>query len=531
MQRRQGLLTVLLLLILLSAAKAGRNDPRYYQATGSGPDAAAAREDARNALAEQIESHISVRMEDVIEEENQVVKRDFARRQSTSYSQIVLRNVEYGPPLSGPAGITVTARILRSEVAAIFQERKTNIRTYLQNARFAEAEGNLAAALRDYFWAYLLTFTLPDTLGVSLPPLPRAGNAHVLLPEKLNRIFRGLGVRVTDRYRDRDDYLVEIAVDYQGRPVQELGLTYRNGRDLDWVELSDGKALLCLSGEFVDPLVVVRPLVEYAYAEEMDRNRDVALVYETLDIPEFDNSLRVEVDLLPYLDVDCEIRVQNLTVFCRPRVRHLSISEVSWDFGDGERSQVPEPVHTYRRAGKYRLTVRYNDSPQLEVTRTVDLTAGKVTTVASPVVRKRLSESPSTPDRVEKPTSAPALPAPPPQRVAKLPMEPASSVPTAVAPAAVFQAATISDFVARAGELSDEGSLVFGGAGDFESLDGLYCFIFDRDEKRRAVFLYADGQYRSLEDGSRRSDLKKDYPGMFQIWVEILDPALEPEVP
>lgn len=146
--------------------------------------------------------------------------------------------------------------IPKSTVDRIFREREQKVRLYIDSARVAEKDLKLGKALRYYYWALLLSKTLPDAFmdqGLSI-------NLHDHIPEVLNDIKFTCLSSSTDWVKQ-----VKVSVYYHGRPVKDCVFTYWNGKR--WTEserVEDGQCM----AEYTGTLNELKFKVEYVFAKD-----------------------------------------------------------------------------------------------------------------------------------------------------------------------------------------------------------------------------------------------------------------------
>ncbi|NOZ08113.1 MAG: PKD domain-containing protein [FCB group bacterium] len=449
------------------------------------------------------------------------ISAEYVESQIQTFSSIVLKNIQYDTEeikeglFHRKKSYLVTARVLKRDVARIFEERKSTIRTMLKEAIRAEKSGNVSKALKNYFRAFILTFSYPDSIQTSLPPSWQSGNARVLITEKMNDIFKGLSATVVKSFSDGDDFIVSLAVSLRDTPVSELEFSYYNGSEEDWCDVTDGVANLTLSGNFGATHKIIRPFVEYEFKEEMEQIKEVRQVYDFLDIPTFDNSFRLDVDISPFLICDFEVEPEGRQVYFIPRTTHVSVNTITWDFGDGSTSKMKNPVHTYERDGKYRVKLLVNEDEGLSAVKTL-------------VIGKETDGKASLSDVKEPEKAGEAMPqhieaAPRTDKIGGFTLKAPGDPPSL---SALLKAADFDDFLELAKALSRSSKIIFGGANDFENRENLLCFVFDKETgEKLAAYRFRDDRYENLENGEELTSLKTRYSGIkvAAIWVEELE--------
>ncbi|MCD6099666.1 MAG: PKD domain-containing protein, partial [Candidatus Marinimicrobia bacterium] len=259
-------------------------------------------------------------------------------------------------------------------------------------------------------------------------------------------------------------------------PITDMQFYYYNGSEQDWGQVINGKAYLVLNGDFSGTSRKVCLEVEYKFESEMPQNKDVQFIYNALDFPEFDNSILIPVDLSEYVKFDFDVNFNGKTVTFLPKISHLSISTIKWDFGDGQISNIQNPIHTYPDTGIYLVKVEINNDLGLSISKRLNLSEKTAEDVYTPI--KQLIDT-----------------------------------------------REIRQFIETAKELSKSGKIVFGSSKDFESKEGLYYFVFDRENNQlEAIYIFKNSNFINIDSGESSSSLKEKYRGrkMAGIWVEVV---------
>lgn len=253
-----------------------RESNEYISGEGFGRTLREADNDALKTLI----SKISVSVEsDFSSVEEEVVSQDgidantAVRSVISTYSQATLNNTQRIIIKQEP-NAEVFRYVKRSEVAKIFESRKTKVMDMMASAAKAESKGKIDDALRYYYWGYCLLQSLPNANAVTND----AGNVLALwIPEQINDIL--------DEIRfikaDEEDNFVELSVLYKGSPVTSLDYTYFDG--MNWSNLysaRDGRGVLEMRpGASTDNLQVK---CEYEYFGESHIDKEIAQVVEVM---------------------------------------------------------------------------------------------------------------------------------------------------------------------------------------------------------------------------------------------------------
>ncbi|MBO8131720.1 MAG: PKD domain-containing protein [Candidatus Marinimicrobia bacterium] len=496
---------ILLTLIILSSVSVlhtqSYKSNLYYEGTGEAETLEKAKELALADLSRNIETFIFSLFQTTQEEKNLTITEDYVKSQIKTYSSICLRNVEFHNSKKKKTWV-VRARVLKSEVKRVFEERKINIRTMLKSAIHSELSGDISTALKNYYWSYILSFSYPDTIIVSLPPYNVKGNARTLLVDKINNIFKGIRWEIYKSYVDGEDFVVILNFYYRENPIIDMQFYYYNGSEQDWGQVVNGKAYLVLNGDFSGISRKVCLEVEYKFESEMPQNKDVQFIYNALDFPKFDNSILIPIDLSEYVKFDFVVNFKGKTVTFLPKMRHLSISTIKWDFGDGQKSNIQNPIHTYPDTGIYLVKVEINNDRELSISKKLNLsekTIENVYTFYSSTSSKGSKNYTIISEKTEKDVYTPIN--------------------------QLMNTIEINQFIETVKELSKSGKIVFGSSKDFESKEGLYYFVFDRENNQlEAIYIFKNSNFINIDSGESSSSLKEKYRGrkMAGIWVEVV---------
>ena len=253
-----------------------RESNEYISGEGFGRTLREADNDALKTLI----SKISVSVEsDFSSVEEEVVSQDgidantAVRSVISTYSQATLNNTQRIIIKQEP-NAEVFRYVKRSEVAKIFESRKTKVMDMMASAAKAESKGKIDDALRYYYWGYCLLQSLPNANAVT----NEAGNVLALwIPEQINEILDDIRFIKADE----EDNFVELSVLYKGNPVTSLDYTYFDG--MNWSNLysaRDGRGVLEMRpGASTDNLQVK---CEYEYFGESHIDKEIAQVVEVM---------------------------------------------------------------------------------------------------------------------------------------------------------------------------------------------------------------------------------------------------------
>jgi hypothetical protein len=204
-----------------------KKDPTYLYGEGFGVTVAEADQAALNDLIGKISLQISSESKQEMTEN--VVNGKLTSGESfgmimNTYSLATLTNTER-LIIENEPDAHVGRWIKKSEVERIFENRKARIQSMMEAAARAESKGKIDDALRNYYWALLLTESLqyPNEAYYSFE-----GTNHLLtawIPEQMNKIFNDIDVNVLEV----DGWNVDLYFSYNDKPVSSLDFTHAIG--------------------------------------------------------------------------------------------------------------------------------------------------------------------------------------------------------------------------------------------------------------------------------------------------------------
>lgn len=476
----------------------------YYEGIGESKDLEEAKKYALAGLSESIQVSISSLFSRTITEENLSITKDYTKNQVESYSAISLRNVEF-IEIKHRKLWTVTARVYRGEVDKIFLERKSDIRSLIHTAKQAEKSGDISGALKNFYWAYLLSCSIPDTLYTFFPHEAMQGNARTILIPKIENIINKITFTIENSYADEGEFIVKLKVGYMDDLVQNLNLSYYDGKFQDWIEVRNGYCYVTQSGDFSSVDVAVNILVEYKFNEDMGQNRNVLNVSKGLEIPNINNNISLKLDLSNY--VQCNFKAQKRdakVIYFKPELDNISVSSIKWDFGDGKTSSIMNPIHTYSKRRNYQVSMVINNNLKLKVVKMVYLLNAD----------EKIIEDKS--EIVQEPTVL------------------ITEVKSDIAKEIIYESRPILEGLLKLKDLNElreflgennrYGKLIYGNSDDFENKEGLHTVVVDIDTNEiLSVMHFVRGSYININDKSITDSLKDTYTGkkIAAIWIEV----------
>ena len=267
------------------------NRTGYYYGHGYADDYEQALQKAKGQLVSDISVYVKSNTTGVISTEGNSMEE----RIHTYTNMTQLREVET-VVLSTEPKFHVFCYLTKSAVKSMFEERKSKMFSYFEEARRAEQELKMAEALRYYYWSLLVLKTLPDDVAVTFVDDDQKPHKMLLwlnthIPEMLDNItFTPLQVTGDDKWK-----CVEVAVTYKGTPVADCEYRYWTGRGYSQNVLAkDGRGI----AEFSEIPEQMQFYVEYVFANDA-RNVDAELrdIVQMGDRPSWKNNAHT----VPYM--------------------------------------------------------------------------------------------------------------------------------------------------------------------------------------------------------------------------------------
>lgn len=257
-----------------------KNSNLYLRGEGWGTTVAEA---DKQALADLI-SKISVHVSGIISHnETETVTNACVETNSTfssivnTYSSATLTNTEK-IILENEPDAHVGRWIKRSDIAKIFESRKNKISDYISSALKAESQGKIDVALKDLYWALLLTKTLQNPNDYKF--INEKGDSLLVItwiPHLINEIFENIKIEIS-RQTSGD---IELYITYKEKPINSIDYTYFDGRD--WSNIysaKDGAGVLELAPGCQNSSYQIK--IEYEYRCEAHIDNEVETILNTI---------------------------------------------------------------------------------------------------------------------------------------------------------------------------------------------------------------------------------------------------------
>ncbi|MCX6132210.1 MAG: hypothetical protein NTU47_00240 [Ignavibacteriales bacterium] len=274
--RRFSVLAVFLGSVQLSLAQNQEiPDSLYYSSVGIDRNLDRARAYALNGLTQEIQVLISSSFENRSAETNAQLEQSTVSRVITR-SITDLKDVREIMKITPEGLFRVVKYIPKSAVKQMFEIRRQRIQELIAIGE-RELQGEpvrLGAALKNFYWALLLSQLYPDTLSFSVrldatTPLLYA-NVHSGISNIFDRILRELKF-VPEKLIEDESIVWQYRMQVKNKPVDALHFEYYDGMGQTEADVKDGRTKLTFffsKKDMREREVVVG--IDYRSVEEMD---------------------------------------------------------------------------------------------------------------------------------------------------------------------------------------------------------------------------------------------------------------------
>nr|NQU93062.1 hypothetical protein [Bacteroidota bacterium] len=269
----------------------------YYYGTGVSFDEQQAREEAITEISEMIAVRVAGKME-IIAKEDDGGYTEIATSVINTYSTATLRNVESILTVMPDGKVQVFCYISKGNVQKLYDQRKVLVYDMYRNGEMNELKGNLAFALKNYYFGNILLGSIPDentdVYGTNLT---------LKIPGSINHILQNVRFEVTgNSLRSPGEREVCFKVSYDNRPVSLLHFRFWDGSQVSgWGQVRDGKATIRLVGSSVD-FDDLRLYTQYEYYKARKEYHVVESLWDLVVRPEYANIQNVSLVAQPGID-------------------------------------------------------------------------------------------------------------------------------------------------------------------------------------------------------------------------------------
>jgi hypothetical protein len=276
-----------------------RTSGLYNFGIGSGENYAVARKNALQNLTEGISVHIKSEFEHIVRETNGNID-DYSNSIVKTYSSAVINQYQEKVIAEKQGAVELMLYISKVDLEKVFYERELIIRDLIALGEKSERELRIGDALRNYYWAMVLTRSHPNNKNLRHD----FGNNTQLsilkgLSDRIESIFTRLKFTPTsvDQKSAPAHKQINLAISFNDQPVQNLDYTYFTGDGFSGItSIRDGKGIANVDGPFAAQMQILRLKVEYQYANKAHLEPEIKQMMENVTVPYFDKA-EVRIDL------------------------------------------------------------------------------------------------------------------------------------------------------------------------------------------------------------------------------------------
>jgi hypothetical protein len=211
--------------------------------------------------------------------------------------------------LSNEPEAKVFLYIKRADLSKVFELRKRKIIDFASTAENAANNGQLADALKYYYWSLALLRSHPEGSSIEFPDAK--GQQKLLLsylPARINELFASLKFAISDIKDDQGVRVVVIGVNTGDRLAANFDYSFWDGKD--WsapVSVKDGVGFMEFYGENASQRNETQIRAEYIFEGEARIDRELEDVMKRLEPIPFRNAyfnLKLEKVQQPVAAVD-----------------------------------------------------------------------------------------------------------------------------------------------------------------------------------------------------------------------------------
>lgn len=280
------------------AAERIKHSSSYRWGEGRGITEYDARQNALNELSHSISSVVSSTENTGIDTRSGSSEQ-YYNLKTTVVSKVTLQNVEHITWMDGTEYMDL-AYISKADLQAAVDQRKARVKDLVEQGMVQEANLNIAGALKHYGWALNLVSYFKDDVTLDVEGARR--QAKTWLPEKIKSVLSNVkitldGDRIQKNEDEFDKYTVNLNVEYAGKPVSGLDLSYFNGlKMVSPVHAKSGEATLHFRDLEGFKSIPVKVMYNYLY-EARNYDTEVALSYEKGPLNSFDTFSAIELPI------------------------------------------------------------------------------------------------------------------------------------------------------------------------------------------------------------------------------------------
>lgn len=266
---------------------------QYYYGSGTSFDEKEALDHALNELTSQIAVNVASSFERILKEKGKQLQ-DKVKSIMRTHSAATLKDVKIIKQPLPDGRIKVFCYLAKSEMNKIYQERRKLIFEMYRKAQQNEDLYNYATALKLYYFALLLTNSIPDQNVIY-----QGINFTTELPEKINRLMNAVQFQlVNDQLISKDEREITLKMTANGQPVSLLDFRFWDGSHQVSVRGKDGLATFQLLGASVK-FKELQINIKYAYYDARREYQVIDQLWDVVTRPVFNVSRTVKLTASP----------------------------------------------------------------------------------------------------------------------------------------------------------------------------------------------------------------------------------------
>lgn len=270
-----------------------KNSKEYIYGIGQGKTYQEADAQALDLLVSQISVRVESNFSNVVNEKGDSLS-NYSQSVVRTYSNVSITQNRSKLLNDEPGNFVVMRFMALTDLAEMYNSRKSKILDYVKEANKAETELRLSDALRNYYWAFVLLRSHPEVNTIR-GDLPNRINAILLsaIPDEIDKIFKGVNFELIERKEESGSksQLITLAVTYKGNPVQNFDFQYWTGDSYSVLTtVNDGLTEIDLNKGTAATLTSVKAIGEYQNLNKSRWDNELSQILKTSSLPTFPSS-------------------------------------------------------------------------------------------------------------------------------------------------------------------------------------------------------------------------------------------------
>jgi hypothetical protein len=266
-----------------------RNSSKYIYGIGESSVYEKADKVALDDLISQISVSVKSNFE-YIRSDSNFIYQEYAKSVITTYSSATLSNTLRIEEKENGV-YTVVRYLSKKELNEIFNKRQESIFDYIEEGIKSEKSLQVADALRDFYWAYLLLNSHPYYNDIKYPIDGDTVFLKIYLPNKINKLFRGINIEISKRHYDKIEKhtLYTLYLTYKEEPIQNLEYSFKN--EYSWtgtINSNNGIAYVDFYNDLNKDKGTIQLRIEYIFENKAFFDKEVhSILVSDIDLPYF----------------------------------------------------------------------------------------------------------------------------------------------------------------------------------------------------------------------------------------------------